>query len=73
MSDWMPIETAPKDGRHVLAWDEGEGVTRCFWGSYSPQQPEHWCRMGLVNWGDYAFIDVGPDLTHWMPLPKAPR
>ena len=63
MSEWRPIETAPRDGTEVLgawefAWTGG------------------WClepviyREGawIVSWDHDA-----AEPTHWMPLPKPPE
>lgn len=81
MSEWQPIETAPKNGKHVLLW--------CPW----LNDPVN---MGYVSVGsfredDYAHDD-GPTwlddshddfstgyasrplrATHWMPLPEPPK
>jgi hypothetical protein len=74
MSEWQPIETAPKD-RYILiceanepAWAGnmfvakwfGDDETACFWTSGGP------------NGG----IDLEPRIysfTHWMPLPEPPK
>lgn len=60
---WRPIETAPKDGTHVLAWfpepEEYEVMIVRYWAD-----GELWMTVGPVE------DDVYP--THWMPLPAAP-
>ncbi len=71
MSDWRPIETAPKDGTRIIIF-----------GSVTDMEPEP--RMGW--WGDYdAAGELGEPLwvdddgseiegaTHWMPLPSPPE
>lgn len=74
MSEWQPIETAPKDGSQVLVWDQTEGVCtarfqshveewRASWGS------EEWIQDGSVY--DDALVARKP--THWMPLPAPPK
>jgi hypothetical protein len=58
MSEWQPIETAPKNtNRRVLAWD-GDGMTIVWFTPF-----RGWCRP------DGALV-VG--LTHWQPLPEPP-
>jgi hypothetical protein len=60
--DWQPIETAPKDGTHILFWD-GDGMSVCYWVGR---------RWDLVQTGAYAEdADCWP--THWMPLPEPPK
>lgn len=61
MSEWQPIETAPKDGTIILLWYKAIGHEMAFWNGKS--------------WDDGDFYDnlgSDADFTHWMPLPKAP-
>lgn len=58
---WQPIETAPKDGTPVLAWDEG-AVCIVTWVSGDSVDPD--------GWYDVQRLDPAP--THWQPLPPAP-
>lgn len=61
MSEWQPIETAPKDIT-VLATD-GTALYLVLW------QDGEWVDIGDGSgWTD----DVEP-LSHWMPLPALPR
>lgn len=63
--EWRPIDTAPKDGTHILAnletrseqWQE-----TLFWDG-----AEEW--WWSVRKGDYIEYEV----THWMPLPQPPN
>jgi hypothetical protein len=67
MSEWQPIETAPKDGRDVLlGWISAKHVLIGRWGN-------HGGRYSTDGWRDregFALSD-GPDV--WMPLPEPPR
>lgn len=67
MSDWRPIETAPKDGTRLLG--------------YYPQN-EDYIRVGVIQWMkprgyDYHWTWDGSwmpdDPTHWQPLPEPPQ
>lgn len=49
--EWQPISTAPKDGRRVLVWNQGQPVMAMFYApsnrwivSYisDPLTPTHW-------------------------------
>ena len=56
MSDWRPIETAPKDGKPVLLGHR----------DFEPMSG-FWLRSGRWNsWPWYA------QPTHWMPMPERP-
>lgn len=74
---WMPIETAPKDGTHILA----HGTYQ--WEDYATHQ-----KSGIVvvawydadGWGDSCWVLVNANPyrdkcqpTHWMPLPPPPE
>lgn len=62
MSEWQPIETAPKDGTAILVWTG----RRCTCANWSNRQFKRW-----NNGWDHdrnGFIDP----THWMPLPEPP-
>ena len=77
MSEWQPIETAPRDGTPVLLWD-----------LWSPWK-ELPCNVVVARWFinekftywqlvDSATADEYPgnnaiDPTHWMPLPEPPK
>lgn len=74
MSDWQPIETAPKDGTRVNLWckrwrpDNDSFSHRwfpdCYWtkGDSMTNHNARWVNM------DTAWF-----ATHWMPLPEPPR
>ena len=59
MTEWQPIETAPKDGTDVLVWCGGAMFIAC---------------MDVGRWFfDRTDHSVKPIPTHWMPLPKPPE
>jgi len=68
MTDWQPIETAPKDGTKVVAgsygklpsWMISHPITARFIGGV-------WCgnfglRKGVEDWQEFQ-----PQPTHWVP------
>lgn len=68
MSEWKPIETAPKDGTWFLVID--------------PDSSMCWAPYGFCSWQtDYsghsywAEEDTSEEIqpTHWMPLPDPPE
>jgi Protein of unknown function (DUF551) len=61
---WQPIETAPKDGRQILAFEVDLGICIAEWA---------YCDWYLDrdSQGGAGYNDV--TLTHWMPLPEAPQ
>jgi len=67
MSEWQPIETAPRDGTWILAINATTNPGRQHVVKYSERQSKKfpWTRdetpMGWVA-----------GLTHWMPLPDPP-
>lgn len=61
MSEWHPIETAPKDGTYILAvWARNKTTCLAFW------DEKEWNRVGS---GGIFPIEA----THWMPLPEPPN
>lgn len=62
---WQPIETAPKDGTPILAYETDWGYPI----SIRWHQPwQSWVLNGvLLKLGDWG------EPTHWMPLPAPPR
>lgn len=61
---WQPIETAPKDGTTIWAF-EGGAQTSVRWCEY-----DYW---ELIVTGDGAIDSDEFSPTHWMPLPEAPQ
>ena len=63
MSEWRPIETAPRDGTRVL-------------GAWQFALSADWC-LGVVKWDEGAWLvtwnfdQVEP--TYWAPLPQSPE
>lgn len=86
MSEWQPIETAPKD-RPILLWLHSrvnrnylvsglcDLIAIGFWlhGRWQSIEVEDCGSMGgeYTGWmPDWCSIDLDP--SHWMPLPDAP-
>ena len=71
VAGWQPIETAPKDGRTILAYFPLEGLGKD-WERVMPvkyresMMPEPWIFAGRAA----SSYSTGP--THWMPLAAAP-
>lgn len=79
MSEWQPIETAPKDGTVIHVWAEGyEWPEAVRWEKYDPDDAEEIGQEGYWTYAEPIMADVfdncGEDLwTHWMPLPEPPK
>ena len=62
---WQPIETAPTDGRMILA-------TPCFGTSKQPYLI--WWAVGRrCNKWRFGDKPITAKPTHWMPLPEPPK
>ena len=77
MTDWQPIDTAPKDGTYILlGWPRKHGpesgiVLIGAWlniESADVNEPEGWW-----GWNDYLGFAKVAFMTHWMPLPEPPK
>lgn len=75
---WQTIETAPKDGTHILVADFTKGSTGF---GHCGESRVHQYFMDVAHWFDdgfYASSYGGGQsepflrLTHWMPLPNPP-
>jgi hypothetical protein len=62
VSDWTPIETAPKEGQFLVYMPDEKR---------SPIQVAEWHPNVKIIGNHFAF-DF-PPVTHWMPLPDAPK
>lgn len=83
MSEWQPIETAPKDGTRFLAFvpDQEDciaAIAVAFWNPGSPsvnfkptEDPDLWRRTITEN-GHFELEGGWYFPTHWMPLPDPP-
>lgn len=71
MSDWQPIETAPRDYTHILIWDSDRAmVARWGYSDLFDREPKEWIYGDCSGeYNDYQVIDSP---THWMPLPEPP-
>lgn len=69
MTEWQPIETAPRDGSWFIVYIPDNPMV---WGNY---ELSAWMKVGNEP-GYFCQTDVSEELegaTHWMPLPaKAP-
>jgi hypothetical protein len=78
---WQPIETAPKDGTEILAYEKCDYL-------YSNGEIKPFERIKIVRWDEVMQWDNPEDEhdwltgssfdeqinpTHWMPLPKPPQ
>jgi len=78
MSEWMPIESAPKDGTSVLVcwagadWDNSMAVAY-----YEEGYSSYVDSAKGVNWRDGGDLGCGGMIgampTHWQPLPDPPK
>lgn len=81
MTQWQPIETAPKNGlKIILFYMDRNGNKREVFGRWLTDEQAEDCDhdgVGLKagwyeiieNWGDYSFVAIsGGEPTQWMPL-----
>ena len=79
MSDWQPIETAPKDGTKILVGRDGHQTTTGVWvedkgRTLVPDLNEPYWEKFDHSWWDVVFSeDEWFSPTHWMPLPEPPK
>lgn len=67
MSEWQPIETAPKDGTNILVFTpKGKARAGVVCGIHCG-----WWTTLFDEWTT-SDGDCEMDPTHWMPLPEPP-
>ncbi len=68
MSEWQPIETAPKNFAQLIC-----GHNQHKWVRFGRFEPilKRWYYSGTSERSQWAQIE-GDEPTHWMPIPKAP-
>jgi hypothetical protein len=80
MSDWQPIETAPRDGTHIWLFypearggEDYSGIVEACWPTWDDHDPT-W--RGPYSDGLECTLrhctNVSGEPTHWMPLPEPP-
>lgn len=77
MSEWRPIETAPKDGKCVLV-SNGRYVEKAWWNTdpriWDSEDDNRPCWTVFEPEDYYYAIHLDDDPpTHWMPLPEPPK
>ena len=73
MSEWKPIETAPRDGTPILIFcprNDRKPVCEAAWAYDYEGAPGHWTTPHGVKGRGYTILPESP--THWMPLPSPP-
>ena len=68
MSGWQTIDTAPKDGTPILAYNSFIGVYNTAYQADEPDEHDRW-PCGFSGWLGKWYCWP----SHWMPIPEAPR
>ncbi len=74
MSEWQPIETAPRDGSDVLVFGgtySSECISCEFYGVAFNAVAIAWWDERSKTWNGGDLVTHNP--THWMPLPEPPK
>jgi hypothetical protein len=76
MSQWQPIESAPKDGTWFLAWSgtifQGGLVTKAKWDADLTAKKPRPMWTYAESWIGRHHMKLHQP-THWMPLPAPPE
>ena len=73
MSEWQPVETAPKDGTPILAHCKNGATYAVWWSDVDERSLGLEPGWLLVGGGELARkTSDARTLTHWMPLPAPP-
>jgi hypothetical protein len=66
---WMPIETAPKDGKLILIREKRGRIQVAKWCAPGYDSPDWYVQISQIGTDSYPASDV----THWIPLPPQPE
>jgi len=72
MSEWRPIEAAPKDGTSIILLIEGDAI-QGKWEKVITKDGRdlsHWELIYLCSFGCGCCAGDNEPPTHWIPLPK---
>ena len=76
MTEWQPIETAPKDSTKIDLWMQIYASPRSMGWADSFRVPEAWWQESTKQWVHLHNGRAEPlyteYVTHWMPLPDPP-
>ena len=77
--DWLPIETAPRDGTAIILWNGLTGFSSTVGVGYwtnAIKYREDLCRAdepASFRWSSDGNKNGMTLATHWMPMPQAPK
>ena len=72
MTEWQPIETAPKDGTHIILLVENKAIEG--WYEYDNWYKDYkWNVVKLPIHGCDCCSHDNDDPTGWTPLPEPPK
>jgi Protein of unknown function (DUF551) len=74
MSDWQPIETAPKDGTSILVYGRPNDIDGLVYFRGPSTHSAAWDEIDdafCLTGGTWTGPFIEP--THWMPLPEPPQ
>lgn len=73
ISEWQPIETAPKNGKSILISSANwKTVWRGYYRSAQTEPEDYIARFG-EGWTRDNYSDLNLFPTYWMPLPEPPK
>ena len=72
MSEWKPIETAPKGSNYIIGYDDKSGLAFVCWWNQNPAFPSGVWVQGVVDGDNKGHLFVCTP-TKWMPLAGLPK
>jgi hypothetical protein len=66
---WNKIDTAPKDGSHILLLIDGQAIEGWWYVPTWEAEPE-WTTVSLDSHGCGCCAKEDPEPTHWVALPE---